>query len=280
MKDLKFIVGFAFLNLYLRLMPTLINGSEVLWLIIFVSFFPLTHLIAKWSSNKGLNDLGFIRTPDWKRLLLLGISVGSAVWVLLTMAELFLGSLQFIKWQGAGTGSWIAVQALVVAVLGSATNDLLTRGYVFGHFQNRLPAFIIILLSTALYIADDIWLEGWSMHNNLFSLLLGLAFAISVICLQSIWMNMGTHVGLNFIYYLVYGFGNDTMHFGIFVSTSQVSKLSPYLGILAAVTVLTLTIILTHKISIKNGNLGIHANQPRLIKYECTDANTRRSRIV
>ncbi|WP_207494941.1 CPBP family intramembrane glutamic endopeptidase [Aridibaculum aurantiacum] len=251
MKDVKFIAGFIFLNLYLRLLPSLFNGNDVLWLITFISFFPLTHLIAKWSSSIGLKKLGFCRTKHWKNHLFLGLVVGGATWILLTVAELSLGSLQFIKWQEAGAVYWLIIQALVVAVLGSATNDLLTRGYVVGHFKNRLPAFAIILLSTVIYIADDIWLEGWSIRNILFSFLLGLAFAISVIRLQSLWMNTGIHAGLNFIYYLVYGFGNDPIHHGVFVSTTQPNKLSPYLGLLAALTVLVVTIFLTRNIAVK-----------------------------
>ena len=248
MKDFKFAAGFIFLNLYLRLIPSFLNGNEILWLLTFISFFPLTHFIAKWSSNKGLKELGLIRTQDWKKFLLMGIVIGSTAWILLITAELTFGSLDFIKWQEPGTASWITIQAVVVAVLGSATNDLLTRGYVFGHFKNRLPPFAIILLSTTLYIADDIWMEGWSMRNNVFSLLLGLAFIISVVRTQSLWMNMGIHTGLNFIYYLVYGFENDPSHFGVFISTSQKNELTPYLGIVAAGVVLAFTIFFTQNI--------------------------------
>lgn len=274
MKDLKFVAGFIFLSVYLRLIPSLFNGNEVLWLLTFISFFPLIHFIAKWSSNQGLNELGFIRTQGWKRFLLLGILVGSSVWLILTTAELALGGLQFIKWQETKTASWVVVQALVVAVLGSATNDLMTRGYVLGHFKNRLPAFAIILLSTALYIADDIWLEGWSMRNNLFSLLLGLGFAISVVRLQSLWMNTGIHTGLNFIYYLVYGFENDTKHFGVFISASQGNVLSSYLGIIAALAVLAIIIFLTRNIAIKKGNLDGLAFQRGLMNNEKINERT------
>lgn len=245
MRGLKFITGFLLLNVYLRVVPTLLIGNDVLWLAAFILFFPLAHFVGRWSSGAGLRKQGLAQTFNWKKRLLTGALTGSAIWLVLTSAELLSGSLQFAGWQPLGKASWIAVQALVVAVLGSATNDVLTRGYVFAHWKGRLPVLYIVLLSTALYLADDVWLEGWSARNNTFSLVLGLAFALSVVRTGSLWMNTGTHAGLNFIYYLVYGFGNGKYNDGVFISTSHPAEASPYLGVFAALGVLGLTALMT-----------------------------------
>lgn len=253
MKDLKFLLGFLLLNVYLRVVPSLWNGSEVLWLATFIGFFPLVHVVGKWSSGAGLNDQGLARGVRWKKWLGTGVLIGSLVWILLTLAELVLGSLHFTGWQPLGAASWIAVQALVVALLGSATNDVMTRGYVFAHWKNRLPAVFVVLLSTILYVADDIWLEGWSLRNNIFSFILGLAFALSLLRTGSLWMNIGMHAGLNVIYYLVHGFGGGAVHYGIFTSASQPTAFSPYLGIFGASAMLALSLRFTRKGRIEAG---------------------------
>jgi membrane protease YdiL (CAAX protease family) len=263
MHALKFIIGFVLLNLYLRLVPTLFNGSEVLWLATFLLFFPLAHFIGRWSSGAGLNKQGLDRESGWERWLLAGAVVGGSVWILLAVAELVLGSLRFTGWQPIGAALWVAVQALVVAVLGSATNDVMTRGYVVAHWKDRLPASVVVLLSTTLYVADDIWLEGWNLRNNLFSFMLGLAFALSVLRTRSLWMNIGMHAGLNLVYYLVYGFERGSTNYGVFRTVSKQIALSPYLGIFGAVVVLTLALLLTRRGRETNKNYSYDHTQTR-----------------
>lgn len=245
MNTLKFVIGFAVLNLSLRLVPSLVKGNDLVWLAVFVSFFPLAHFLARWSSHTGLNGLGLARNPKWKKFLLLGLIIGGLTWMALTLAELAFGSLKFIEWQSWDKASWVAVQALVASFLGSATNDVMTRGYVFAHWKNRLSTPAIVLLSTALYIADDMWMEGWSMRNNIFSLILGLAFALSVVRTRSLWMNIGLHAGLNLIYFLVYGMGNQNIHSGVFTSVSQPHPAAPYLGMMGGLIILAMTLWLS-----------------------------------
>ncbi len=189
--------------------------------------------------------MGLAKNREWKKFLLLGLFIGSLAWVALILTELALGSLKFKEWQSWDKASWVVVQALVTAFLGSATNDVMTRGYVFAHWKNRLPAPVIVLLSTALYIADDMWVEGWNMRNNIFSLILGLAFALSVVRTVSLWMNIGLHAGLNLIYFLVYGLGNEKIHSGVFTSVSQAHTATSYLGIVGAVIILVITLWMT-----------------------------------
>ncbi len=58
MNTLQFIIGFAVLNIYLRLVPGLAKGNDPAWLAVFLSFFPLAYCLTRWSTHAGGSGWG------------------------------------------------------------------------------------------------------------------------------------------------------------------------------------------------------------------------------
>jgi hypothetical protein len=61
-------------------------------------------------------------------------------------------------------------------------------------------------LTVLVYALDDSWNEGIDLGNLLFSAILGLSLAWSVLKTGTLWMSIGIHWGSNVCYRLMSGF--------------------------------------------------------------------------
>nr|WP_239586951.1 CPBP family intramembrane glutamic endopeptidase [Bacillus ectoiniformans] len=93
--------------------------------------------------------------------------------------------------------------------LGSLVNDLIVRGFVFAQLKDKLSIPRIFVLSVFLYSMEDIWMEGFSLGNTIFSVVLGLSLTYAFMYTGSIWANTGLHWGLNVCYGMFNGMVGD-----------------------------------------------------------------------
>ncbi|GGA34561.1 hypothetical protein GCM10010917_19810 [Paenibacillus physcomitrellae] len=99
------------------------------------------------------------------------------------------------------------LMVILTFFVGSFLNDIIIRGYVFGHLKERIPLKLVFFISLILYSLDDSWNEGFSITNTLFSLILGLSLTYTIFKTDSIWVDTGIHWGLN----VCYGIFNGTL---------------------------------------------------------------------
>ncbi|MCK6257104.1 CPBP family intramembrane metalloprotease [Fictibacillus sp. KIGAM418] len=104
--------------------------------------------------------------------------------------------------------------------IGSFLNDIIVRGYVFGHLRDKINEKWIFLISVLLYALDDSWNEGFSLSNTLFSLVLGLSLTYAFYRTRSIWADTGIHWGLNVCYGIFNGMLGSTEG-GIFITADN-----------------------------------------------------------
>ena len=239
------LAGFVLLDLYQRVLPDALDATGALWLAIFLLYFPLAALVGRWSGAGGLAALGLALHPGWRRRLLLGAAIGIGAWLLLVAAQFATGQLRFLGWTPPAQAAWIGAQAFAVAVLGSASNDVLVRGYVFAHLRGRLPLAWIVAVSALLSTLDDVWLGGASLHNLAFSLLLGIAFALTLARHGSLWMNIGLHAGLNLVYWCTFGFESGATRTGLARLEIAAGTGGAWLGVAAAAAMLAIVIAVT-----------------------------------
>ena len=62
-----------------------------------------------------------------------------------------------------------------------------------------------MLITAFIYALDDAWIEGMSLHNTIFSVLLGLSLGYVFLKSGSIWATTGIHWGVNIVYCIFYG---------------------------------------------------------------------------
>ncbi|MBD2871328.1 CPBP family intramembrane glutamic endopeptidase [Paenibacillus arenilitoris] len=202
---LQAIMGFLILDLYFNLIPHLIPLGTVPWLVYAIGFFVLAHHVAKLTGLDGIGSLGVSSHYGWKRNLRIGIAYGSVLWAMMYTLLWLFGDFRVTGVKAAPEAVILLIEALAVMFLGSLINDLIVRGYVFAHLKGKMRAGLLLLLSSAIYAADDVWLAGFSMQNAIFSMILGLSLGYALLETGSIWLSTGIHWGLNAMYCLVHG---------------------------------------------------------------------------
>lgn len=220
MKYINIIIGFVWLSFYFNFPPkifSLLGGP--LWVVFSLTVFIVIYLLVKLQQLDGLRAIGYSFPKGWHKLFLLGIGLAVAVGV-----GKYLIFDAFLKYQitrlNVADTAWILVQGVILAFLGSTLNDAITRGYWFAHLSGKLPTGTIIILTSFIYAADDIWNEGFNIFNSLWSIIIGLSLATAYAKYQNIWMSTGLHTGINLLYYVLFGVPGSV---GILTETKSIS---------------------------------------------------------
>lgn len=198
-------LGYIVLDLYFNLIPILVNLNSVVWILYALAFFPLAHFIVKLTGLNGLNALGLKFHSGWKRNLIIGYAIGFIFWIGLELIFYSSTTFSIVGIKGLGAGTFFMLQALVGLFLGSLINDIIVRGYVIAHLKNKVNFLSLLLISAFIYALDDLWYEGFSIHNTIFSIVLGLSLGYVFLKSGSIWATTGIHWGLNIVYCIFYG---------------------------------------------------------------------------
>ncbi|MBB6612027.1 CPBP family intramembrane metalloprotease [Pontibacter sp. Tf4] len=204
------IVGFLLLDLYFNLIPRLITLDVLPWLAYAVGFYVVAHLFARYVLKlKGLTDFGLQLQKGWFTFLMIGFVIGFLNWSLKYLAFYLMGKFEVTGLMEASYIVPMLAQALFGMLLASAINDVICRGYWLPYFRkNNLMAFYI-LFTTIVYALDDSWNEGITITNFIFSAVLGISLAYTVVKTGTIWMAIGIHWGANMMYRAMFGFNGQ-----------------------------------------------------------------------
>ncbi|NEM97365.1 CPBP family intramembrane metalloprotease [Pontibacter sp. BT327] len=206
------IVGFLLLDLYFNLIPRLITLDVLPWLAYAFGFYAVAHLFARYVLKlKGVTDFGLQLHKGWFKFLMLGFVIGLLNWCVKYLAFYQMGKFEVTGMMETGYIVPMLAQALVGMLLASAMNDVICRGYWLPYFRrNNLMAFYI-LFTTIVYALDDSWNEGITITNFIFSAVLGISLAYTVVKTGAIWMAIGIHWGANMMYRAMFGFNGQGM---------------------------------------------------------------------
>ncbi|WP_316570176.1 CPBP family intramembrane glutamic endopeptidase [Neobacillus sp. YIM B06451] len=215
----KAFLGFILLDVYLNV-AIAGAGNIFLQLLLVAGFLPLLYLLLKWNGLVGFKDVGIRFHQKWTRNLLIGFGTGFSFWLMSYLLSWGFGSFELTGIKPFGESVAITGMVLGTFFIGSFFNDIITRGYIFAQLRNRIPVHWIFVISIVAYSFDDIWNEGFSLSNTLFSVLVGLSLTYAFYKSGSIWATTGIHWGLNVCYGLFNGtLGQDNG--GIFNLTSN-----------------------------------------------------------
>lgn len=224
------IIGFIILDLYFNGLTNILRLDGVFWVAAALLFFVLAFVISKATKLEGLKSFGYRIYPQWWKHLLTGFGIGFVCWGLMYGTRYLFGVYTFKGLIAPLDIVWVIIQGLIGYGLGSTINDAITRGYIFAHLKNKFPVWLMLLISTIIYALDDAWNEGFSIHNTLFSIILGLSLGYAFIKTKAIWFTTGIHFGLNMMYCLFSGVGGSG---GIFITErSGIDSVSGLLSII------------------------------------------------
>jgi membrane protease YdiL (CAAX protease family) len=215
---LKVLAGFILLDLYLNIG---IAKSSSFWLqvLLVFLFFPLLKGILLLTKEKEFKNIGISFHSKWGKNLIIGFSIGFSCWLLKYILVYLCGGFEIKGVLPFSEMMMTLLMVMLTFLVGSFLNDIIIRGYIFGHLNGRLPIKWVFIISLLLYAMDDSWNEGFSLTNTLFSLILGLSLTYVVYKTGSLWADTGIHWGLN----VCYGIFNGTLGSsdgGIFMTNS------------------------------------------------------------
>lgn len=203
------LIGFVLLTLYVNLVPRFFfdAGDVMVWFAYWAGFFVLALLLSRFVLRlPGLKSLGMVRDKGWLQNLGIGFLVGFSVYAIKYFAFFELGKFEVLELMDAGYILPMLGQALLAMFFSSILNDITIRGYCYAFFRRRGLMAWYVFAATVLYALDDSWNEGIDPMNLVFSAILGLAFAYTVLKTGAIWMSLGLHWGGNMMYRVMYGF--------------------------------------------------------------------------
>ena len=195
----KVILGFIVLDLYLN-MGIAKSSHFFIQVLLVLLFFPLLKGILILTKVKKYKNIGISFHFKWWKNVIIGFLIGFSFWLLKYILVYIFGGFEIIGVKSFPEMFMSLVMVMLIFFVGSFLNDIIVRGFVFGHLKDKIPLKWVFIISLILYALDDSWNEGFSVPNTLFSLFLGLSLTYAIFKTGSLWANTGIHWGLNVCY--------------------------------------------------------------------------------
>ena len=165
-----------------------------------IGFLLLAFILAKAQGWKGLGGYGLSIMPGWACNLTKGIAIGILGFGLSIVFSVFLKFETIIS---LSTFNKVLAQIpmlLLMTAIPSLAEDILTRGYLYGHLRNKMKKENWVLLSAVLFVLNHIWRLNSGMAILTYLFFLGLLLALAVWQTKSLWLAFGIHWGSNLAY--------------------------------------------------------------------------------
>jgi membrane protease YdiL (CAAX protease family) len=194
-KVLSFFAGFILLFIIYHF-PEFFSS---LWImaVFKIGFLVAAFFVARWQGWKGLGGYGLGLQKKWWQDLLRGLGTGLLFFSLSVCLSNLLG---YEKTTGFVPPMAIGKQLpliLLMTVFPSVAEDILTRGYLFGHLSTNMKPAIWIVLSAAVFLLNHLWRLGDGTPILVYLFSLGLVLACAVIRTHALWLAFGIHWGAN-----------------------------------------------------------------------------------
>lgn len=195
---MKYKAGIGFFLLFCTYhLSELVGTNMVLVPLAFLLFFVIAQYTAKWQGRKNFLTFGFHHHSGAKLNLLLGYLCGFLFYSGAMLISYARGEIVFSGLFEVRQMILPVVGIILLTLLSSTSEDLLTRGYVFTWISNRVSPVWLVILTSLVYTLNHIWRIENSYTQWILLFGMGLVFAIPYIYTHSLWFTVGCHWGWN-----------------------------------------------------------------------------------
>ncbi|GGK60166.1 hypothetical protein GCM10011405_05380 [Rufibacter glacialis] len=164
-----------------------------LFLGLMLAVIPVGYMVGRLQGFQGLSVWGLQFNRKYALLLATGLALGLLVNGLAFALRLWLG-IEVVTFVPDFPN--LVSQTLLFAVgtfLPSLAEDIVTRGYLFGHLQGRLSKWGFVLVSSTLYVLNHLYSfdNGFPALAYLFAV--GIMLAIPLLYTRNLWYTVGAH---------------------------------------------------------------------------------------
>jgi membrane protease YdiL (CAAX protease family) len=199
----SFVAGFVLL-FFLYHLPEFFQryyNEPLIWLLelgmlIMVS---ASYFVIRIQKGKGFSAYGLFNLRIYKFNLLKGLLLGFVFSALANLISVWL------NWNTLSTSfsfGQVMTQTLIFVLgtlLPSLAEDILTRGYLFAHFGNKLSNVLFIFISALVFTLNHIFRLSHA-DVMVYIFILGLLLAWCLVYTRSLWLTLGIHWGTNIAY--------------------------------------------------------------------------------
>lgn len=159
-----------------------------------------SDLVARVQRGRGLVAYGLGLYAGWARNLGIGLAVGIAFAAIAHAIAIALGYERFVGLAAASTWPSLLPQILVMTLIPSLAEDLLTRGYLFRFLAPQMTPASWIVMSAVVFVVNHLVRLGDGLPVLLYLLAIGLTTAWALAVTKSLWATLGLHWGGNLVY--------------------------------------------------------------------------------
>lgn len=172
---------------------------SALWIaaIFKIGFLIVAFLIANWQGWKGLGGYGLTLHRGCIKNLISGLLIGVIFFVLSESLSIKANYEKLVSVESFTSVIKLLPLTLLMTFFPSIAEDILTRGYLYGHLQKILNPAIFILISSLFYVLNHIWRLTEGAHVLSYLFILGMALAWALYYTKSLWLTLGIHWGAN-----------------------------------------------------------------------------------
>lgn len=163
-------------------------------------FFVVAVVLARVQAGRGLGAWGLGLHPGWAGNLARGVAIGVAFSALSLVVSSALGLVRVTSVAPARDLAAGLPLVLVITLVPSLAEDILTRGYPYHWLGGKLGAARFVVASATLFVLNHIWRLGDGAAVLSYLFVLGLALAFALTYTRSLWLTLGLHWGGNIVY--------------------------------------------------------------------------------
>ncbi len=166
-----------------------------------IGFLVLAIILCRMQGWKFLEGYGLGCKKNFIKHLTRGLFIG---FIAFSLSLVLLIGFSFEKLQNIQPPLFFLrtlPMVLLMTFFPSIAEDILTRGYLYGHLKFLKP-FTWILISASVYLLNHFWRLNEPVSVLLYLFILGLLLAFCVYVFKSLWLALGIHWGSNIAFEL------------------------------------------------------------------------------
>lgn len=248
------LIGFLVL-VFTSLLP-FYTTNDFFWGVAVISFFILVKYISTISGIGGFTQLGLNSQVKWKRNLFIGFIIGGIHSFILFVILMVIGAVNI---QGIASVdqaiSFFILNGISTCFIAFA-EEIVIRGYLFKLLVNKFSIHWVMIMTSLVFMGYHFLKWGAPLSSWIGWFVMGFYFLIPVLITGTLWLSIGLHWGINFIY-----FGLLTSE-GIMIIQSGISQLNLIDWIPVLLNMIMIPIIITISYLLKERTKVV---RPRLI---------------
>lgn len=194
-KIVSFLAGFLLL-FFIYHIPEFFTAFWIM-AVFKIGFLLVAFVTGRLQGWKGLEGFGLGWRMGWWQQLLKGLLLGL---LFFGVAEGLAVAFGYEKFNGIVAADIILKQLpliLLMTFFPSIAEDILTRGYLYGHLFSKMRPWHWVLLSAVVYVLNHIWRLTENPSVLVYLFILGLVLAFTVWKTKALWLALGIHWGAN-----------------------------------------------------------------------------------